>query len=178
MNNTRLQYFQSIIELLKVIVWPTITLVIFALFWSPLYKIVEQLPNLVSKSNTVTVGQFSLRIDKGLSHQLSPDLKKILEQLSGPEVIALITSNVHHESTALPHGITVNLKRNIFWEDQLGINTPILLGLIKKGVYIKGETSSNDSDTESVSFDISPEGIRLKQFLLDLLDGFRKETST
>lgn len=97
---------ELIVELIKALAWPLFALIVLICFWSQLQSASRQLPNLLSRSETISIAGLSLKIGKGLSKQPSTNVKKALSELSPDGIQRLLNLSssswwdVGSESTA------------------------------------------------------------------------------
>jgi hypothetical protein len=52
--------FAQTIELVRAIAWPLFGIIVLISFWNPLYSTIQQLPNLVSRSENITIAGLTL----------------------------------------------------------------------------------------------------------------------
>ncbi|MGF6848112.1 hypothetical protein QFZ51_003347 [Chitinophaga sp. W3I9] len=92
-------------DLLKVVLWPTIALLIIIIYWRPLYLILDELPGVINNSESITIGSLSLKIEKSISRPPSKEIRDILSSMSASGVETLITgegvTKYYHKSEAL-----------------------------------------------------------------------------
>ncbi len=81
------------VEMVKAVAWPLLVLILVLCFWTSLQSAAELLPNLLSRSETITIAGLSLKISKGLSRQPSEDVKQVLSKLSAEGVRRLLNSS-------------------------------------------------------------------------------------
>lgn len=73
---------ELITDLIKALAWPLFAAVVLISFWSQLQSASKELPNLLSRSETLSIAGLSLKIGKGLGRQPSTKVKKALSELS------------------------------------------------------------------------------------------------
>jgi hypothetical protein len=81
-----LLYLEKITSLLKVILWPLITIIIVAIFWTPISHIIGILPSTLSETSKLSIGEFSLELRQQAITQGYPELA---DRLGGLSVNAL-----------------------------------------------------------------------------------------
>lgn len=84
-------HFELFVELVKATTWPILVAVVLIAFWAPLRDTARQIPSLLSRSDTVTIAGLSLKLSPGLRHQASPDVKKVLAELSQEAIKRLLS---------------------------------------------------------------------------------------
>lgn len=170
-DNQKIGQLRVITEFLRVVLWPIVALVVIFICKSPLYKTLEKLPDLVSNSDVITIGKFSLKVDKKLGSKISPEVRNIIQLLDGQEVLAILTNDMALGRYNIPPTWSYSFDKDMFWEDQLGGQSPLMLSLVKKGIFEKTKTENDDIEPERqhVSFEITKEGQKVRQFLIDLI---------
>ena len=73
---------ETMTELLKAVAWPAIALVVLISFWSPLQRTAEQVPTLVSRSDSITIAGLSLKVSRELRTKASPEVQAVVAKLS------------------------------------------------------------------------------------------------
>src|SRR3954470_23543522 len=101
-NKSRIQ---NITDLLKVVLWPIIVVVIILIFWRPLYLTLNRLPDVLNKSEAITIGSLSIKLEKKIISKPTEEVQNVLKELSATSVETLIysngTTNYYHESEML-----------------------------------------------------------------------------
>ena len=82
--------FELFVELVKATAWPILVAVVLVAFWSPLRETARQIPELLGRSDTVTIAGLSLKLSRGLRYQTSPEVKKVLAELSQEAIERLL----------------------------------------------------------------------------------------
>lgn len=85
--------FELFVEFIKAVAWPLFASVVLISFWGPLRSSVSQLPNIVSRSETLSIAGLSLKIRRGLNRQPSEELKKSLSKLTPEDLKFLLNFN-------------------------------------------------------------------------------------
>jgi hypothetical protein len=80
-----------IIEIFR---WPLFAVVLVLFFWKPVYKSLEDLPNLVSNQETITVGGLSLRVGKSLAAAENQDVREALSGMSSEDVVTVLENDL------------------------------------------------------------------------------------
>lgn len=88
-HSTALETIKVFVELVKVLVWPTIVVGAFLMFRQPIEAIVEDLPLKFSEATKVGVGALTLEIQQQAKATGNPQLAMRLGKLS-PEAIKLL----------------------------------------------------------------------------------------
>src|SRR5207253_2368384 len=84
--------FEISVELIKALTWPLVISIVLIGFWTPLHNIVTQLPNLLSRSESVTIAGLSIKIGKDIGRQVSPKVKEVISELSPEGLHRLINA--------------------------------------------------------------------------------------
>jgi hypothetical protein len=92
-NNPSKSRFELMVELVKAVAWPLFASVLLISFWGPLRSAVSQLPNIISRSETLSIAGLSLKIRRGLTQQPSEEVKKSLSKLSPDDLKRLLNFN-------------------------------------------------------------------------------------
>jgi hypothetical protein len=110
-SNTTKTRFELAVELVKAIVWPVIALVILFSFWHPFQLAMEQLPDVVSHSDTITIAGLTLKIDRSLQLQgLEPsaEVRQVLSVLTPDGIRTLLAMGEGKYYPSSPTGTTEN----------------------------------------------------------------------
>lgn len=84
--------FEIAVELVKALAWPVVVLIVLIAFWSSLHSIADSLPNIISRSETITIAGLSIKVSKGLSKQPSEQVKQAISKLSSEGFRRLLNS--------------------------------------------------------------------------------------
>lgn len=84
---------ESLIELVKVLVWPSLILFIFVSLKSPIRSLLEQLPGMAAKASKISFSGVSLEIDHKLrGANDNPELRAVMKDLTTPALKELLES--------------------------------------------------------------------------------------
>ena len=124
---------------------------------------VRQLPELVSRSETITVAGLSIKVQSGLSQQVSDEVKQSVAQLSPEAISTLLTmqGSVYYPLESANFGITRYAEL-------------IELGLVAQLSEEELTTSSSDRQYE-FGVKITSLGTEAQSFLLSLISEFTRE---
>lgn len=76
---------ESLMELIKALIWPSVILFIFISLKTPILLLLEQLPNMAAKASKISFSGVSLEIDHKLSREdNSPELREAMKGLTTP----------------------------------------------------------------------------------------------
>ena len=81
--------YELTVELIKALAWPLFAFFVLFSFWKPLHLAMNQLPEIVNRSNTITIAGLTIKIDRSLqlqNQEPSANVKKALSELT-PEGI-------------------------------------------------------------------------------------------
>lgn len=92
-NNPSKSRFELIVELIKAVAWPLFAIVLLVSFWRPLRSAVTQLPNIISRSETLSIAGLSLKVRRSLAKQPSEEVKQALSKLSPDDLKRLQNFN-------------------------------------------------------------------------------------
>jgi hypothetical protein len=82
--------FELFVELVKAIAWPLLAAVVLVSFWHPLREAANQLPSIVSRSDTITILGLSLKIGPQLRQKAPREVQEALAALSADGIKTLI----------------------------------------------------------------------------------------
>ena len=152
------------IELLKVIIWPTIVIFVIILFWRPIYSTFNEIPNIIGKSESISIGNLSIKIQRGTTLLPSESVKAILKKISPHAVETLVSSN----------GTT-----EYFHTNQVLYGQQRFKELIQDGLYIEVEKIHLSYDDQNIqyAYGVQPtkSGIEVRNYLLEIMNGLIKE---
>jgi hypothetical protein len=163
-ENVSKSRYEITVDLIRALSWPFIFLLLLVLFWRPFHKIVNQFPNIVSRSESITIAGLSLKIQKSdIVQQPSDSVMTVLGKLS-PEGIERILNN----SSA------------IYWDkghEEFGRrdNAELMqLGLMQE---IPQDELYERNRQKNYGFGVRPTylGVETRKFLIQLIAGFVKE---
>jgi hypothetical protein len=70
------------VDLVKALAWPLIALTVLISFWSPLRAVARQLPDIVNRSETITIAGLSIKVREGLRRQATPEIARALANVT------------------------------------------------------------------------------------------------
>ena len=73
---------ELIVELIRALAWPSFAFVLLIALWSPLRLVALQLPDLIGRSETISIAGLSIKVGKGLRQQASKKVVAVLAKLS------------------------------------------------------------------------------------------------
>ena len=170
---------EASIEILKTFAWPFVALFSIVLFSFPIYKTLNELPDLIASSDAISIGNFSLRVDKSLANNVDEDVRNTLGELDNDDVFALLIGQ-----TAIPKNLvpstSYSFNKSIDFNDQLGMQDPVMLSLVQKGIYIQDGTDKDDIDPTliHVKYTMSPRGLKVRMFLLRIVRKIQDEVGS
>ncbi len=163
-NSSKTRY-EITVELIKALLWPTIAIFILILFWQPLRLVADQLPNIVSRSETITISGLSIKIrNSDIVQKPSDSVKTALASLSADGVKTMLNNS---------NGVYWNVGDESFGRKQYA-------ELIKLGLYREvppKELQERNKQNKNYGFgaEVTPLGIETNQFLIQLVAGFVQE---
>lgn len=81
---------QLIVELAGTLAWPTIALIALLGFWHPLRGIAKALPDLVARSESITIANLSIEVGRGLRGKATPQVQEALAGIAPNEIPELL----------------------------------------------------------------------------------------
>jgi len=163
-ENSKKSNLELTIELLKVTLWPIIVLVIIVIFWKPLFLSISEVPNVINKSKSITIGSLSLRIEKNSVGKPPEVVKNILQKISTTAIDVLLSSNTQTE---------------YFHQNEVLYGQERYKELIDLGMYEVMDTSHLGTDARNIKFyyAVMPTdiGIETRKYLIGILNGLLKE---
>jgi len=82
MENTNKSKFELTVELVKALAWPSVVVILLFAFWAPLENTINILPQLIDRSDTITIGSVAIKVGRKLSGHITPEVKKALKNIS------------------------------------------------------------------------------------------------
>lgn len=82
--------FELSVELARATAWPILALIVLLAFWTPLHDTARQVPELLGRSDTITIAGLSLELSRELRYKASPDVKEALGKLSQEAIKRLL----------------------------------------------------------------------------------------
>lgn len=159
-----IERLKVIVELVKALAWPLFATIALLSFWGPLRLTVRQLPDLVSRSETITVAGLSIKVQRGFSQQASDEVKQAVAQLSPEGISRILTmqGNIYYDSNSVTYART-EYKELI----DLGLVEPLpeeeLLGV------------GSDDRQYGYGVGITPLGEEAQRLLIALISEFTQE---
>lgn len=87
--------YEITVDLIKAIVWPFLIILFLLVFWSPVHLVIEQVPNIIDRSQVITVAGVSIRSKEKLVNEASPRTKAVLSNISSDGLLTLL--EIHDE---------------------------------------------------------------------------------
>jgi hypothetical protein len=84
----------SLIELAKSALWPVLALLAFFSFSGEIRSLLAELPYLLRRADTVTIGELKLQLTRELSAQAPAELRRALNGISGDSLARLLQLNL------------------------------------------------------------------------------------
>jgi hypothetical protein len=82
--------FELTVQLVAAVAWPFIALVVLVGFWQPLRGIAKALPDVVARSETITIASLSIEVGRGLRGKATPQVEKALAGIEPSEIPQLL----------------------------------------------------------------------------------------
>lgn len=163
-ENSKKTRFELTTELLKVILWPIVILVIILIFWKPLYLSINEVPNVINNSESITIGSLSLKIKKNTIGRPSNEVKDVLKGISAKGIDVLLSSSAQTE---------------YFHQNEVLYGQQRYKELINLGLYEEMNASHLGRDAEGIKyyFGVTPTdlGIAARKYLIEIVNGLLKE---
>jgi hypothetical protein len=163
-DNSKKSKLELAIELLKVTLWPVIVLVIIVIFWKPLYLSINEVPNVINKSESITIGSLSLKIEKNTVGKPSEAVRNILQKISATGIDVLLSSNAQTE---------------YFHQNEVLYGQKRYKELMELGMYEVMDSSHVGTDALGIKYyyAVMPThtGIETRKYLIEILNGLLKE---
>jgi len=164
-NNPPKSKFEIIVDLIKALLWPTIVICVLIIFWGPLRLIADQIPSIVSRSESITISGLSIKIrNNDVVEKPSDSVRMVLAKLS-PNGVKRMLNN----STA------------VYWDKgQESYGKEDYGELIKLGLYREvtpDELRERNTNNKNYGFgaERTPLGEETNNFLIQLVAGFVDE---
>lgn len=161
---SKVELLKCTVELVKAVAWPLFATIALISFWGPLRLTARQLPELVSRSETITVAGLSLEVQRGVSQQASDEVRKAVAELSPDGINNLLTmqGNVYYSLESVSFG------RERYEE-------MIDLGLVEPLTANELDAAESDGREYGFGVEITPLGEEAQSLLLSLISEFTQE---
>lgn len=90
--------FELTVALINAVAWPTVSMIALIAFLGPLRSTMKQLPDLVSRSGSISIGNLSIEVERGLQQKASPEVKEALSRLSAEGIKELLDTTAAYYS--------------------------------------------------------------------------------
>jgi hypothetical protein len=91
--STRRSKTDVFLEFSKTFAWPSITLFVIIIFWTPLQRIAEMAPNLLENSESIKIGSLSLDVGKKIGRQLPDEVRTVLQNLDSDDIHYILAAD-------------------------------------------------------------------------------------
>lgn len=105
MSGEKKSTFEISVELTKAIAWPIVSMIALISFLGPLRSTAKQLPDLVSRSGSISIGSLSIEVERGLRNQASSEVKTALSELSPNGIRELLDTTAAYYSNPISGSI-------------------------------------------------------------------------
>jgi len=164
LTNPQKTRYELTVDLIKALAWPVFAFFMLFSFWKPLHLAMNQLPEIVSQSDTITIASLTLKIDRGLqSKGLEPssEVRDVLSKLSpgGIERILEVSSSSWYTSESDAESKAANMEL-------------VNLGLL---TLIPPEELTKDGKNYAYGVRITALGKETQSYLYAIISEFVKE---
>ncbi len=164
-DNVSKSKFEITVDLIKALVWPVISLFILIIFWQPLRLVANQLPSIVSRSETITISGLSLKIrNNDIVQKPSDSVKTVVAALSADGVKTMLNNS---------SGVYWNVGDEAFGRKQY--EELIKLGLYREVPRTELEEKKEQNKNYGFGAEVTPLGIETNKFLTQVVAGFVQE---
>jgi hypothetical protein len=159
--------FELIVELIRALAWPILAVLVLISFWRPLHDTAVQIPDIVGRSDTITIAGLSLKVGRALRRQASPEVQEVLARLS-PEGLKRV----------------LGLSSSIWWDQgqepmgQADVAELLRLGLVEEVSSAElQERNREDEKNFGYGVEITELGEQTQSFLQSVVAEFVQEVS-
>ncbi|MEZ4553976.1 MAG: hypothetical protein R3B59_08715 [Dehalococcoidia bacterium] len=153
----------AVTDLVRASVWPAIVLIMLAVFWGPAHSAMDQLPEVLGRTKTVTIAGLTLEIDsrlEALGVEPSAETEAALAALTSTDVARLMSFSSALSGTRRSH-------------DPAEMIRPLYVGLIDAGLV--KELSPAELDDFSYGVSLTVQGREAVTFLNGVVGAFVAE---
>ncbi|RME56012.1 hypothetical protein D6779_11425 [Candidatus Parcubacteria bacterium] len=151
-------FYQASIPFLVALIWPLVLITIVLIFREPLFRTLQQLPSVVSKSTSIEVAGISIKVNEKIAGINDPELKAALSDLSPTALRLLMDVGKGCLNTTSKHLSEQEINALVELQDQ---------GLIELDMNYK-YSSNPDLDIHYCQTEL---GKRAYNFVMDVLFG-------
>jgi hypothetical protein len=142
--------------------WPVTVFLFMLLFWSPLHRLFQALPDALANSETVTLGSLSLRVGKRLSDRENQDVRDALSGMDAAD-LALVAQTPLVGNGVSYGGISFDLVNEWAKFEQLGMVTR------KADAELTQEAEGSHQPKSIYGVKATAKYFKVRKFLLDTL---------
>jgi hypothetical protein len=142
--------------------WPVTVFLLMLLFWSPLHRLFQALPDALANSETVTLGSLSLRVGKRLSDRENQEVRDALAGMDAAD-IALVAQTPLVGKGVSYGGISSDLVNQWAKFEQLGMVTR------KSDAELTQEAEVSHQPKPIYGVEATAKYFKVRKFLLDTL---------
>jgi hypothetical protein len=150
----------------RLFTWPVTVLCFILIFWSPLQKLIQALPDALANSETLTIGSLSLRVGKRLSDRANEEVRDALSGMDAADMTFVAQFPLGGKGISYSGDI-----RNISSElvdrwakfEKLGLVTR------KSDAELTQEAELNHQPKAFYGVEATAKYFKLRKFLLDIL---------
>jgi hypothetical protein len=105
--------FELTVELIKAVAWPLFAIFVLFTFWEPLHLAMNQLPDIVNRSNTITIAGLTIKIDQSLqlkNREPSAEVRQALSEITSDGIQTLM--NLSGSARWLPQDADNGRRKN------------------------------------------------------------------
>jgi hypothetical protein len=81
--------FELGVDLIKALAWPLFSIIVLFSFWPQLHSTMDQLPDLLKRSNTITIGDLTIILSRNI-REPSAEVKKVLSEITPIDIPRLM----------------------------------------------------------------------------------------
>jgi hypothetical protein len=85
--------FELFVEFIRVLAWPLFAFVLLYALWTPIRSIAALMPNIIERSETITIANLSIKVGRGIKRKASADVLKVLTEITPDGLRKLISSS-------------------------------------------------------------------------------------
>jgi len=142
--------------------WQVTILVFIGIFWSPLRKLVQALPDALANSETITMGSLSLRVGKSLSDRANQEVRDALSGMDAADINLVAQTPLAGKGVSYG-GISSELVNQWAKLEQLGMVTR------KSEAELTQEAELSHQPKAIYGIEATAKYFKVRKFLLDVL---------
>jgi hypothetical protein len=143
--------------------WQVTVLFFISIFWSPLQRLIQALPDALANSETVTMGSLSLRVGKRLSDRANQEVRDALSGMDAADITLVAQTPLSGKGMRYVNGISSELVNQWGKFEQLGLVTR------ESDAELTQEAELSHQPKAIYGVEATAKYFKVRKFLLDIL---------